>query len=1532
MISAYWNHVPLTNGKQVDGTYWMHYREDMYNIKGQFADLKRLRKNIGNSHFGSSLSLCWSLTFLYFPMLLLNLFAVSFFTVRILAFRFGWWRGSFKRKHQWHKRKKKNRKCSSSSQVFTTVLNIDDRDSKAGSGFTTFDLDSNTVICDNSANVHICNKKSMFIGEITPDTHSHVATIGGKQNKPRGVGTVRWTWKDDAGQRHSFDIDHVLYFPDSPVNILSVTKFAAQLKDDEGTGINTKRLHSEFYWQGSKFRRTIRHPPSNLPELPINEGWDCFTLFSKLFQTKVCTTKEHCHCHLSNLIPDDESAQPVLELSDDIFHVGETLLYSKEGHTVYVRIESVQLDEDSVLRFKVKPADGESFLTTREFLKDPGSPDIGWIPTSVPEKKHAAAKVPPEVLEQISQPVKLTPLQEEFLALHERLWHLPFSTMFRMVKLGLLPTKFRKLNNKAPPCVSCILGQAHKRPWRTKKTKNGSSSTLRKETMKSPGDVVGVDHLISAQPGLIPQWKGTLTRGRIWAASIFVDYVSGFCHVGLQTDQSAESTLQAKHEFEQAAASRGVSVKAYHADNGRFAEQSFVEDVKKSSQRITFCGVGAHHQNGISENAIKQLTLSSRTLLLHAQSHWPEYITTMLWPFALKAAADRRNQLHLDLDGNTPDMKFSDVAAKSLRLKDFHTFGCPCYVLDSRLQTSTKGVPKWEPRARLGIYLGCSPSHASNVALVLNPKTRLVSPQYHVVFDDEFTTVPHLRKGTVPANWADLVQNTRERTTEEFYDLSKTWLEPVLDPSDSAAEPIVSTGSSAGTEATRPSCPVTASGVGATHSPGVPTVTQDEADEDDSSTHTFGSEGAGSEGPNAASEGGFGVPAVPASEGEPPALFMPDMINLEESGLRRSARIASQDRPNYSFGTCLSRFCAFGALVAAAVSSPVAVFSHGQACVFGAIHQCSVINANFDQSCNQIHHMVLAAGHALNEVYTFRDMLKQEDKSDFMKAMSVEVREHEKRHHWEVVKRSTLPKGTKTIQSIWAFKRKRFPSGLLLKHKARLCAHGGMQQWGINYWETYAPVVNWISIRFLLVLSEIVGLESRAIDFVLAFPQADLDVPVYMEIPLGMEIPNATHEREYVLLLKKNLYGLKQASANWYDMLKKGLNLRGFKESVADPCVFVKGSGTSSHGTGDKNLPVSTSRVHQSVEDFKRECKDVIVLTYVDDCIILSRDKFALDKFVESLKLGPEKFDFTDEGTLSKYLGIEIERLPSRDGFTMTQPFLIERIVEAVNIDVRMTNSRPTPAAGPLLSRDEEGPVRKRSWNYRTLTGMLGYLQYTTRPDIAMATHQCARFNNNPKLSHERAILRICKYLLGTMDKGMIFKPDVSRGLECHVDADFAGGWVGGDHSHPEQVLSRAGFVISYAGCPIHWVSKMESEIALSTTEAEYIALSMAMRDVLPFLNLMTEIKEFLPVSEHQPKFFCKVWEDNRSCIRVAEAPKFTPRTKHIALKYHHFRQFVADGTVQILPISTLEQTADILTKPLPDLKFQYLRGKLCGW
>ena len=278
----------------------------------------------------------------------------------------------------------------------------------------------------------------------------------------------------------------------------------------------------------------------------------------------------------------------------------------------------------------------------------------------------------------------------------------------------------------------------------------------------------------------------------------------------------------------------------------------------------------------------------------------------------------------------------------------------------------------------------------------------------------------------------------------------------------------------------------------------------------------------------------------------------------------------------------------------------------------------------------------------------------------------------------------------------------------------------------MNYWETYSPAVNWISVRFLLILSELAGLESRTIDFVLAFPQAELDVPVYMELPIGMEVGDSQQNRKiHVLRLKKSLYGLKQASANWHDMLKRGLESRGFSESVADPCVFIKQSTKQELGTESKPVkeiqssPSASKSIKSTAEnswitEFQQTSSDIIVLVYVDDCIILSRNKESITSFIDTLTHGPEKFAFTDEGPINKYLGVNIEQLCDKAGFKMLQPHLIQRIIEAANIDLKFTNSCPTPAVNPLLSRDEQGPDRTHDWKYRTLTGILGYLQLTS--------------------------------------------------------------------------------------------------------------------------------------------------------------------------------------------------------------------------
>jgi len=299
--------------------------------------------------------------------------------------------------------------------------------------------------------------------------------------------------------------------------------------------------------------------------------------------------------------------------------------------------------------------------------------------------------------------------------------------------------------------MSCLFGQSHRKPWRYKGSATGG--ILCGKDITEPGERVSTDQIVSAQPGLVPQDKGQLTRARIWGATIFVDHATKWIKVHLMQNATGDKTLEAKESFKHASSTRGVQVQHYHADNGRFAESMFVNDCKSKMQKILFCGVGAHHQNGVAENCIKQLTLTARTLLLHAQRYWPEYITTMMWPYALLAAADCINNVHIDLNGKTPEMKFSRTAGSSTRLNNFHTFGCPAYILDVRLQDAGgPGAPKWEPRSRLGIYVGLSPSHAGSVVLVMNPKTGLVLPQFHVVFNDNFSHVPHFHSGTVPKN------------------------------------------------------------------------------------------------------------------------------------------------------------------------------------------------------------------------------------------------------------------------------------------------------------------------------------------------------------------------------------------------------------------------------------------------------------------------------------------------------------------------------------------------------------------------------------------------------------------------------------------------------------------------------------------------------------------------------------------------------------------------------------------------------------
>ena len=197
---------------------------------------------------------------------------------------------------------------------------------------------------------------------------------------------------------------------------------------------------------------------------------------------------------------------------------------------------------------------------------------------------------------------------------HHQLHHLPYRILFHITSICTLPKRLLEWQNKIPLCVAGHFGQSHCCPWRVKVNKSGSIQT---PEQKDPVDGVSVDNIVSSQPGLIPQMSFFLTKQRLWGATTFLDHISDFVYVHLMQDLSLAETMLAKEAMKKVMAHSGRSVKHYHADNGRFAENGFVEAVNSKSQNLTFCGIGVHHQNGMIENKNKILTTWSWTL--HSQ-------------------------------------------------------------------------------------------------------------------------------------------------------------------------------------------------------------------------------------------------------------------------------------------------------------------------------------------------------------------------------------------------------------------------------------------------------------------------------------------------------------------------------------------------------------------------------------------------------------------------------------------------------------------------------------------------------------------------------------------------------------------------------------------------------------------------------------------------------------------------------------------------------------------------------------------------
>lgn len=574
------------------------------------------------------------------------------------------------------------------------------------------------------------------------------------------------------------------------------------------------------------------------------------------------------------------------------------------------------------------------------------------------------------------------------------------------------------------------------------------------------------------------------------------------------------------------------------------------------------------------------------------------------------------------------------------------------------------------------------------------------------------------------------------------------------------------------------------------------------------------------------------------------------------------------------------------------------------------------LTTDFDlNTIEDFHPLALAAKANAEDNPTWEEAMNGPFKEGFREATDLEIETLKNKEVWEEVNREPW---MNVLPSTWAFKIKRYPDGLMRKLKARFCVRGDKQIEGVDYFDTFAPVVNWNTVRLLLILSVLLELKTKQIDYTAAFVHAPINTDpeflklseeeqrrqsVYVECPRGYPSPGK------VLKLKKSLYGLRQAPRNWFQHLKKNLEAIGFNNCEdVDPCLFVS----------DK----------------------VICLVYVDDTLLYSEDSKYIDEVIAKLRL--RDLELEEEDDVAGFLGVDIHR---RDDGTikLSQSGLAKRIIEALGIqDSQKYPVKYTPADG-VLPMDPDGDPPNGNYSYASIVGMLSYLDKHSRPDLSFAVSQCARYTHSPKRSHEIALEHIGQYLKGTIDEGIILKPKLEKGkyildVDAYVDADFAGLYGKERTEDPSCAKSRTGFVICLANCPIIWSSKLQPDIALSTMQSEYQGLSMMMRDLLPFLDLVKTIAKGVGLSQDQiTKIKTTVWEDNIGALTLAqlEAGQSTSRSKHYAIKYHWFRsQLKPEGMNKVVidKIDTKVQRADLFTKALPRSTFEDLRKLLLGW
>jgi hypothetical protein len=521
---------------------------------------------------------------------------------------------------------------------------------------------------------------------------------------------------------------------------------------------------------------------------------------------------------------------------------------------------------------------------------------------------------------------------------------------------------------------------------------------------------------------------------------------------------------------------------------------------------------------------------------------------------------------------------------------------------------------------------------------------------------------------------------------------------------------------------------------------------------------------------------------------------------------------------------------------------------------------------------------------------TYEEAMNGSDKDKWKPAIDEEVESLLFNQTWDE-KAIDLPNGRKCVGTKWIFTTKKDEQGKVVRYKARLVAKGFTQRKGQDYDKTFAPVMQTTLLRTLLATGAEKNWEIDHVDIKSAYLNSELDAEIYINLPEGIACQGSRVRR-----LRKALYGLKQAGRQWHWKYHKTLEKFGLKRCDTDPCCYWKMT---------KNGPI-------------------IVITHVDDSVIFSESKCEMIKLKKALT---DEYKIKDFGPLKWCIGWNINRDRKKKTLTIGQEAFVLEILSRFGLENIRT--RPT-AADPNVNLTKQMCPSEREERlnqpYLELLGCLLYLSISTRPDISFAVSELSKFANNPGLDHWNGLLYVVGYIKRTA------KHVISYGHDCEDNRLFPASEVHGfvDANYGRCIdtgRSRYGGVLLKNGGAIDWRSKMESIVALSSMESEYIG---ACEFVRHSTWLRACLKELGIGDDSVIDLGLKIGIDNKSAKMFAEERMIQNRSKHIAIRFHYIRERIADGTVKLFYRQTQLMPADIFTKPLGKKLFDRFR-KMMG-